>query len=74
MHVRNSLKSAFLALACMPTAALAGDYRIPWRDIPANRCAVLVGPANDGGKVLILRCAGHIDVLLTHCSADRCAP
>lgn len=61
-------------LAASPAFAQSSNVQIPWRDIPASSCAVLIEQAFAGGSVLTLRCKGRIDVLLAHCTADRCTP
>lgn len=71
--VRRAAATAAFVVACFPARAQSA-YQIPWRDIPASRCTVVVEPAIGGGQALTLKCKGRIDVLLTICSAERCAP
>ena len=58
-------------LAAAPALAQSGSYQIPWRDIPAHRCSIHFEP-NVVGRLIVLRCKGHIDVVVAVCSADGC--
>ncbi|MGY3358844.1 hypothetical protein ACVWZK_005507 [Bradyrhizobium sp. GM0.4] len=73
MIARHFSKLApLLALVAFGSASARAQstYAIPWRDIPASRCTVLVEPAFARGSIITLRCAGRLDVFLAHLSTE----
>ncbi|TYL87791.1 hypothetical protein [Bradyrhizobium cytisi] len=67
MLARYALRTAALAVAgLIPTIAVAetSNYQIPWKDVAARDCAIVLEKAADFTTV-IAQCKGHIGVVLT---------
>lgn len=75
MSFSRLVPRAALAVAFIAGPAVARTaHPLPWKDIRASDCSIVVEAAPDNASVALLRCKGRVDVQILYCDRNgRCS-